>query len=238
MIIDIMLHRFEFTFRWSKGKVLDVGCADAAQWKFPMAIDAMTNPMNISSITLADCDEWKNDLGFPFLRCFAEDIPKPDKSFDTVIFGDILEHVNDPNKVLKEGMRLTSDRILVTVPLEFEWEKNNPNIKAFETREKHLKDGKNLSVLGFDSTIRHPSGKCIDALDDVINPHIHHCRFFTQKTFVEFLEENLDPSWNYQVYRLRYSPFNFVALAAAIWRKKEDDTDYSIMNNREDIKTK
>lgn len=230
------MHRFEFMQRFSKGVVLDVGVADCAQWRFPVPADSITNPPNITDIICVDCDQWT--VPFKFIRAFAEDIPLPDLSVDTIIYGDILEHVNDPDVVLKEGKRLTKDRIIISVPAEFEWESHNPNIKRFETREKHLKNGHDLSVMGFDSTTRHPSKACTDAMDDVEFEHIHHKRFYTDKTFTELIERNFDKNeWEWYIFKLKYNQLNFVNLGAVVWRKNDKDiTDYSPMENRPDIK--
>ena len=219
MIPTIFLHRFEFHQRFSYGKILDVGCADCSGWAFPIPIEAITNPPNIEHITFADCDEWKNPFNMPFIRCFAEDVPLPDKSFDTVCLGDILEHVKDPDKVLSEAKRLTKDRIVITVPNEWQW-KEGPNIKTFHTREYHLAQGKDLRTLGYDSTIRHPSGSCIDALDDTEFEHIHHKHFFNEDTFTDFIKKNAGDEWEYFICNIKYHQLNFVNLACMMWRKE------------------
>jgi ubiquinone/menaquinone biosynthesis C-methylase UbiE len=219
-IISIMMHRFEFMVRYSKGHVLDVGCADCAQWRYPLPQGTITNPPNITNVTLADCDQWNNEMGLEFIRCFAENVPKSNQSYDTVIYGDILEHVNDPNIVLQEGKRLTRDRIIISVPNEYKWLKDSPYVLSFETREKHLADGKDLHELGKDSTIRHPSGACTDALDDVEFEHIHHKRFYNEETFTKLIEDNFDSKeWSWHIYNIHYSSLNFVNLVAVIWRK-------------------
>lgn len=237
MIIDLMCHRFSFMQMYSKGIILDVGCADASEWKFPIPTDSITNPLLIKDIILVDCDQWNNNMGLKFIRAFAENIPLPNLSVDTVIYGDILEHVKDPNIVIQEGKRLTKDRIIISVPLEFEWESNNSNVQRFITREQHIKDGKDMHELSKDCTIRHPSGGCIDALDDVEFNHIHHTRYYTEKTFSELLKRNFEKDiWEYYIFKLKYNTLNFVNLGAVIWRKNNiDTTDYSILKNRPDI---
>jgi len=208
MIPTIYLHRFEFTMRFSQGIVIDVGVADGAQWRYPIPTDSVTNPPHITNIVVCDCDEWQSP--YKFIRCFAENVPLPNLFADTIIYSDILEHVNDPNIVLQEGKRLTKDRILISVPNEWKWPKNDPNVKTFHTREYHLSQGKDLSKLGYDSTIKHPCGKCIDALDDIQFEHIHHKRFFNEETFTKLIEDNFDKKeWDWYIYNLKYSCFNF-----------------------------
>lgn len=221
MIPEINLHRFEFHKRFAKGIVLDVGCADGQGWMFPTPQDAVTNPPNIRGISFADCDEWIISWcpEVKVIRCFAENIPLPDKSVDTVCLGDILEHVKDPDKVLQEAKRLTRDRIIVTVPNEWKWPKDDPRILSFHTREYHLSQGKDLRELGFDSTIRHPSGMCKDALDDTQFEHIHHVRFYNENTFKEFIEKNAE-GMEYCLFNIKYHELNFVNLAAMMWWKE------------------
>lgn len=218
MIPTIYLHRFEFHQRFSYGKILDVGCADGSGWAFPIPIDAIANPPNISHITFADCDEWKNPFNMPFVRCFAEDIPLSDKSFDTVCLGDILEHVKDPDKVLSEAKRLSNDRIIITVPAEFDWEKNNPNIQSLVSRQTHIDAGEDLEKLGKDLTLKHPSRACKDMLNDAEFSHIHHVRFYTDETFEELIKKNSD-GMNYYLFKIKYNTLNFVNFATVMWRK-------------------
>ena len=219
-IIDVMMHRFEFQTRFAIGSVLDVGCADSAQWRYQCPAQTLTNPLNISGVTLVDCDQWQNPNGLPFIRAYAEDIPVPDQSYDTCIYGDILEHVYDPDVILTEGKRIVRQRIIISVPNEWRWPANDPNVLRFETKEKHLANGKDLHELSKDSTIRHPSGGCTDALDDVDFEHIHHKRFYNEETFEELIKKNFSSDeWDWHIYNIRYSTYNFVSLAAVVWRK-------------------
>lgn len=218
MIPEIYMHRFEFHNRFAIGDVLDVGSAGGDGWIYPIPVESVCNPPHLKSISFVDCDEWKIKWypGAEFIRCFAENIPKPDKSFDTVVLGDILEHVKDPNIVINEAKRLSKQRIIITVPNEWKWPKDNPDVLAFETREKHLSRGRDLQELGWDSTIRHPSGACIDALDDTKFEHIHHVRFYNEDTFSELIDKNGE-GMKYYIFNLRYHRLNFVHLAAIMW---------------------
>lgn len=43
-------------------------------------------------------------------------LPFSDKSFDTVVMFELLEHVHNPDKILKEAERVAKKNILITVP--------------------------------------------------------------------------------------------------------------------------
>jgi len=218
MIPTIYMHRFEFHQMFSQGTILDIGCAGGDGWIYPRIQGSLTNPPNIKDVSFVDCDEWKISW-YPnakFYRCFAEEIPVEDNSYDTVCLGDILEHVEDPNVVLQEAKRIAIDRVIITVPNEWQWEQDNPNIKAFETKEKHIADGKDLFELSKDCTIRHPSGMCKNAFNDTEFEHIHHRRFYNEKTFEELIKDNSD-EMSYHLYNIKYHHLNFVNLAAIMY---------------------
>jgi SAM-dependent methyltransferase len=46
----------------------------------------------------------------------GEKLPFEDNSFDTVIMFEVLEHVQDPERVLREAKRVSAGNILITVP--------------------------------------------------------------------------------------------------------------------------
>lgn len=47
--------------------------------------------------------------------------PFPDRSFDTVVAGELIEHINDPQTLINEMKRIAKKRIIVSTPrLEFE----------------------------------------------------------------------------------------------------------------------
>lgn len=219
MIIDIMMHRFEFIERHSKGIVLDVGCHNSQQWYYPMPKDSITNPPMIKDIILIDCDVWKNPFDFKFIRCLAENIPLKDKSIDTVVFGDILEHVKDPDILLKEAKRLTRDRIIISVPNEYKWDKRNI---SFETRDKLIARGEDLDKLCFSSTIGHESNMCSKALNDTKFKHIFHTKCFSDEIFEKMIKDNFNSGeWKWHLYNVRYAAHNYCNLVAIIWRDNE-----------------
>jgi SAM-dependent methyltransferase len=52
-------------------------------------------------------------------ECYLDDIPQPDASYEVIALTQVLEHVPDPEKVLKELARITKSdgKLLISVPL-------------------------------------------------------------------------------------------------------------------------
>ena len=92
--------------------IIDLGCGPTQVWE--------GWGYNVKTV-----DE-RNDF-HPDIVCKADSVPLPNKSFDTVILGDILEHYDIPSRLLTEAMRLAKKKIVITVPWEENWSKNlNP----------------------------------------------------------------------------------------------------------------
>jgi len=59
------------------------------------------------------------DLNGGDLLCSAYNLPFSDKSFDTVVFGEVLEHLGMPLIALQEAGRVARQRIVITVPNDY-----------------------------------------------------------------------------------------------------------------------
>jgi len=91
-----------------KGKIIDIG-GKKTNKRGLFDIDKISP--NVIYVNLEKKDN-------PDVIADARNIPLPDNSFDTVIMGELLEHVFDPAVVLKEAHRLLKPNgiILITVP--------------------------------------------------------------------------------------------------------------------------
>jgi demethylmenaquinone methyltransferase/2-methoxy-6-polyprenyl-1,4-benzoquinol methylase len=109
------------------GTTIDVGCADAFMFR-DIARDRTVE---------VDVDPKlrEKNKGLNFFLADAHQLPFRDESFDVAVLGETLEHVGDPVRVLKEAYRVCKVKLLITVPLEHEWE---PQVKPF-TNPSHIR---------------------------------------------------------------------------------------------------
>ena len=93
------MSRLAYQRQQSLGAVLDIGCGEQnLNWLQAVRIDRM-------------------DYGIPGqLVGDAHALPFKWKSFDTCILGDMLEHVENPDRVLREACRVARQLIVLTVP--------------------------------------------------------------------------------------------------------------------------
>ena len=104
------------------GSIIDIGCADGFMFR-DVAKDKTTFVDN-SIIAQEKC----KDLNFRLAD--AQNLPFPNNSFDVAVLGEILEHVENPPKVLQEALRVCRKKVLITTPNEFEW---TPEARPFTT---------------------------------------------------------------------------------------------------------
>jgi len=204
MIPSISMHRFEFIQRFAIGEILDMGSHTGDGWLTPQPL-GIHNDYKKSKIIFADCDNHKIifNKDIKILQCFAENVPLPDKSVDTVCLGDIIEHVNDPDIVIIEAKRLSRNRILITVPNEYEWPKElNPFYKKEDYTRLHIDEFQRNNPV------------CIN--DDDF-PHLYHRRWYNHETFEKFIKKH-SIGMNYILFNLKYSG-SFVNFAAMMWWK-------------------
>jgi len=93
-------------------KILDVGCAtgEYCQKLNGLGFKCVGVDINLEYIAKA------KENGIEAYVMSGESLDFPDNSFDTVLLFEVLEHVDNPNSVLKEAKRVAIKNILVTVP--------------------------------------------------------------------------------------------------------------------------
>ena len=135
------------------GSVLDVGCGAGATMMH--LLEKGANEVTGVELSQAACEQaWKRNLNVIQADIQKDDLPLQEKSFDFIIFADVLEHLYDPWKTLRGFVRLLKDdgTILLSIP----------NVKYYRVLRK---------LLFSDEWTYVPSG----VLD------FTHVRFFTRK---------------------------------------------------------
>jgi ubiquinone/menaquinone biosynthesis C-methylase UbiE len=101
-----------FAMGHAGNRVLDIGCATGEyiqklkDYGFEcVGVDA--NPKYVKEA---------NTKGNEVYNMDAKHLELPDKSFDTALLFEVLEHIDDPAEVLKEAKRVSRKNVLITVP--------------------------------------------------------------------------------------------------------------------------
>jgi len=94
--------------------ILDLGCADSVY--FDETVEFVGIDLDENSPDVVD--------GLPdrFIKADATQAPIESDSFRTVVLAEILEHLSNPPKAIAEARRIATDRVLVTVPDELNWQ--------------------------------------------------------------------------------------------------------------------
>ena len=199
----LMLDRQDFITLSVLGKTLDVGTNDGSGWQ------ASHNRLGIEFnrdndwLTHFDCDMWVHPN---MVRGDAHKLPFFDKSFDTIVFGDVMEHVVDPYIVLKEALRVAKSRVVITVPNEYVWHKS---LKPFADIEEHLEEiGKTLDEEAYDNTIGHQSTytQCVDFVPESVMPHLNHLRRFSFIGLTHLIKSSIDHLHDLVSFNTLYHP--------------------------------
>jgi SAM-dependent methyltransferase len=98
----------EESAEYVKGKLLDVGCGNRPYEKTYFG----------SCSQYIGCD-YLSDRSKPDVVCSALDLAFPDNEFDTVVSTEVLEHVPDPLRALKEMYRVAKPgaHVIVSTPM-------------------------------------------------------------------------------------------------------------------------
>lgn len=131
-----------------------------------------------SNITTVDIDLY--DIP-NFVRSDAHTLPFEDKSFDVAVFAEIIEHVEDPVKCLKEAARVAKRQLVITVPYEQEWPEHYDPMMSIAEKEK--KEGKDRMTLALESN---PKAKEIHTGDNL--EHLWHHRHYDRTLLEEHLK--------------------------------------------------
>ena len=186
--------RFDWIRGQVFGRIVDIGCNSGQTFAgTPFAPNCFG----------VDMDDWRPPYGLGFVRADAHALPFKDKEFDCAVMSEILEHVKDPIKVLKEARRVVRGCVFFTIPFEQAWDpKHRPMMK--------LEDRMKLDNLTYEKLFKdETTGRqgCLAATDDKENPHLWHIRYYTPDTLCADLEK---AELNYKIEMLSYDGWVFM----------------------------
>lgn len=121
--IRLFLERYSLDDMFCDKRVLDLGCGAAGKSLYYVTQGAQkVTGVEIVAHYQAEAEALAKELGlsdrFEFVSASALDLPFSDGSFDTIIMNDFMEHISDPESVLRESLRLLAPggRIFINFP--------------------------------------------------------------------------------------------------------------------------
>jgi hypothetical protein len=99
MVNTIAKCYYEEIKKFAKGNLLDAGCGKVPLYK-----------MYESKVKNVDCTDWTDGKHVDFKSDLNKKIPVKDKSYDTVIATDVIEHLQKPKRFFGECERVMDDK--------------------------------------------------------------------------------------------------------------------------------
>lgn len=109
--------RFQHTAGFCEGTVVEVGAANGDSTEYLQQYNR--NAFFKAGVEATDWGFEQARTKHPnitFYKGYAENLPLKDNSFDTVLLSEIIEHVHDPEPVLKEAFRVAKKKVIITSP--------------------------------------------------------------------------------------------------------------------------
>lgn len=99
-----------------QARVLEVGCGEGE-----IARRLHDRWGNVTALDLPDAGlraDWRQTPGPRFLHADAEQLPFDDDTFDVLVSVEVLEHLRNPERALREYARVARRHLLLSVPRE------------------------------------------------------------------------------------------------------------------------
>lgn len=127
----------EYIGKYAKGEILDIGCGNKP---YQVLFESATRYIG--------CDVVQSDLGKVDVICEAGDLKFSSSSFDTVFSTQVIEHVDDPFKMIAEAYRVLKPGGMFILSAPFTWELHEEPYDFFRFTKYGLSSS--LSKQGFD----------------------------------------------------------------------------------------
>jgi ubiquinone/menaquinone biosynthesis C-methylase UbiE len=161
------------------------------------------NGWNRDDVTTVDIDKY--DIP-NFVQADATALPFSDKTFNVACLNEVLEHMPDPVGALKEAKRVAKDRIVITVPNEYEWLQGQEPFTTLEMRCK--KEGKTREELAREGNI----AVAFDTKDNY--EHLYHVRYYTKELLKQHLKEaGIE---NYEIKKMNQGIWSYYGVVAKL----------------------
>ena len=106
----------EIVYKFSGESVLDVGCNNGKLVNYLDSIGKKVAGIDIDEKLISEA---KNKFrGLEFKTASAESLPYGDNSFDTCVAWNVLEHLENDEKGLRELLRVSEHNVIITIPKE------------------------------------------------------------------------------------------------------------------------
>jgi len=177
------------------GTIVDIGCHDG---------EVFGKEAYANRVTGVDLDVYPLKQ---FIQADAASIPLPDRSFDSAVVAEILEHVPDPVAVLREAKRLARMKVIISTPNEHEWD---PRHKPFHPPARVMAEtGKSMGDLVAEGT-----RGATAVTDEVEHPHLWHVRQYDEIALRGDLQKVFGKKYTLDV--LRYDGWSFFVAEADV----------------------
>lgn len=124
--------------KYFKGRILEVGCNDGYVMEYLVEKGFQVTGIDIAKEKLKIANEHNLKAVF----AFQENIPYPDKSFDTLFSSHTLEHSYDREKAANEYQRVAK-RAIIIVPIEEGHKPTKTHVSLFENKDEFINLFKN-----------------------------------------------------------------------------------------------